>query len=287
MPNKRSRDRQLAKLAQRRAEERHRQHRKRLIVIAVVLGVVLVGGGVVAIAALTGGTPAARATATPKPTSTPSPVAFKKTGTVKPNVKPPKKVACGGSVPPAAGGPKPQWSTVPKNSIDPKKTYEATMVTSCGTITMKLAPKDAPIAVNNFVFLAQHHFYDGTWFHRIAKGFVIQGGDPAGDGSGGPGYRFTTETNPTTKFADASGLLAYANGGPDTNGSQFFVTLGKQPNLDPPNGPYTIFGKVTGGLAALNQIANVPTTASPSNPNEQSQPLQAVYVERVTISVSK
>ena len=134
-----------------------------------------------------------------------------------------------------------------------------------------LDAKGAPIAVNNFVFLAQHHLYEGTWFHRILSTFVIQGGDPKGDGTGGPGYQFTTETNPTTKFADASGLLAYANSGPDTNGSQFFITLAKLPNLDPPNnGPYTIFGTVTQGFDVVKTIAKVPTTANPSGVSESS-----------------
>jgi cyclophilin family peptidyl-prolyl cis-trans isomerase len=161
-------------------------------------------------------------------------------------------------------------------------------VTSCGTIVVRLDAKDVPIAVNNFVFLAEHHLYDGTWFHRILSTFVIQGGDPKGDGTGGPGYQFTTETNPTTKFADASGLFAYANSGPDTNGSQFFITLAKLPNLDPPNnGPYTIFGTVTQGSDVVKKIAAVPTTANPNNPQEQSKPLEAVYVISVKISVSK
>ena len=115
---------------------------------------------------------------------------------------------------------------------------------------------------------------------------MIQGGDPKGDGSGGPGYTFTTETNPTTKFANASGLLAYANSGPNTNGSQFFITLSKQPNLDPPgNGPYTIFGSVTAGTDVVEKIGSVPTKANPGIPGEKSVPLQAVYIESIRISV--
>jgi cyclophilin family peptidyl-prolyl cis-trans isomerase len=167
-------------------------------------------------------------------------------------------------------------------TIDPKKTYVATIKTSCGTIVIKLAPKDAPIGVNNFVFLARHHLYDGTWFQRIAAGFVIQGGDP---GSGGPGYHFAIESNPTTTFASASGLFALANSSrADTNGSQFFITLAKLPNLDQQQLPYTILGQVTQGMDVVKKIASVPTKANPSLPGEKSVPLQAVYVDSVTIA---
>ena len=264
--------------------------RRRNVFIGVVAGVLVIGTASVVAAKVFGGNGAAASgtptrSATPSASASASPGAGRETGTVK-TAPAPAKVACGATAPPTATKPKPQFAGPVPVTIDTKKTYVATMRTSCGSITLKLDPTGAPEGVNNFVFLAKHHLYDGTWFHRIAPGFVIQGGDPKGDGSGGPGYTFTTETNPTTKFANASGLLAYANSGPNTNGSQFFITLSKQPNLDPPgNGPYTIFGSVTAGTDVVEKIGSVPTKANPGIPGEKSVPLQAVYIESIRISV--
>jgi cyclophilin family peptidyl-prolyl cis-trans isomerase len=291
MPS-RSRDRHLAKLAERRRAERSAEIRRRRLLVGSVAGVIVLIAVVVGASKIFGkeatASPTPSASVTPSETVSPTPSAKPGhlTGTVK-TAPAPSKVACDASTPPTASKPKPQFAGPLPMTIDAKKTYTATIETSCGTIVVRLDAKDVPVAVNNFVFLAEHHLYDGTWFHRILSTFVIQGGDPKGDGTGGPGYQFTTETNPTTKFADASGLFAYANSGPDTNGSQFFITLAKLPNLDPPNGPYTIFGTVTQGFDVVKTIAKVPTTANPSNPQEQSTPLQAVYVTSVTISVSK
>jgi cyclophilin family peptidyl-prolyl cis-trans isomerase len=289
MPS-RSRDRHLAKLAERRRAERSAEIRRRRLLVGGVAGVVVLIAVFVAASKIFGTEATATPTASVTPSSTVSPTPTAKpghlTGTVK-TAPAPSKVACGATAPSTASKPKPQFAGPLPTTIDPKKAYTATIATSCGTIVVRLDAKDVPLAVNNFVFLAQHHLYDGTWFHRILRSFVIQGGDPKGDGTGGPGYQFTTETNPNTKFADASGLFAYANSGPDTNGSQFFITLEKLPNLDPPNGPYTIFGTVTQGFDVVKKIAAVPTTANPSNPQEQSKPLEAVYVNSVTISVSK
>jgi len=290
MPS-RSRDRQLAKLAERRRAERLAAVRRRRVFIGVVAGVLVIGTASVVAAKVFGGNGTAASgtptrSATPSASASASPGAGRQTGTVK-TAPAPAKVACGATAPPTATKPKPQFAGPVPVTIDTQKTYMATMRTSCGSITLKLDPAGAPEGVNNFVFLAKHHLYDGTWFHRIAPGFVIQGGDPKGDGSGGPGYTFTTETNPTTKFASASGLLAYANSGPNTNGSQFFITLSKQPNLDPGagNGPYTIFGSVTAGKDVVKRIGSVPTKANPGIPGEKSVPLQAVYVESIRISV--
>src|SRR5205085_8223304 len=123
----------------------------------------------------------------------------------------------------AANEPHAQYSNVPPASVASGRIYLATIQTSCGSFTVKLDPTNTPIATSNFIFLAKQGFYDGTWFHRIAPGFVIQGGDPEGTGNGGPGYQFTNEINPTIKFASGAGVLAYANSGANTNGSQFFV----------------------------------------------------------------
>lgn len=265
--SKRSRERQLAKLAARRQAERDAQRHRRQRSMSGVGAIV----GVAMVATLGlfffNRKDAAQPSATP--TASPSAVV---------------PVACGGSVPDAAGQTKPTFKTPPPMTIDPSKTYTATMRTSCGKVVLELDPGIAPIGVNSFVFLAKRGFYDGLTFQRILKGFVIQGGDPKGDGTGGPGYQFKTETTPTATF-DGAGILAYANSGPDTNGSQFFITLAPTPNLNPStSGSYTIFGKVVQGLDVVQAIGSVPVTANPSS-GETSAPTQTVYIERVTISV--
>jgi peptidyl-prolyl cis-trans isomerase B (cyclophilin B) len=187
-------------------------------------------------------------------------------------------IACGGDdKPPTTGGPSPTpgvatdakctgekigsikregirtFKQAPDRVINPDKQYEAVMKTSKGDIKLSLAAKDAPNTVNNFVFLACEGFYDGLSFHRVVKDpqpFVIQGGDPRGNGSGGPGYIFNDEISPNLKHE--TGTLAMANAGPNTNGSQFYITLAPQPALD---GKYNIFGKVTDGQSVANNIA--------------------------------
>ena len=148
-------------------------------------------------------------------------------GRVTPVVAPPETVACDADVPSDAGEPKRQYPPAPavEDTIDPEATYTATIETSCGTVVLELFADVAPQAVASFVFLAEEGFFDGLTFHRILPGFVIQGGDPLGDGTGGPGYQFVNETDRTHTF-EREGLLAMANSGPDTNGSQFFITLG-------------------------------------------------------------
>lgn len=143
-----------------------------------------------------------------------------------------------------------QYAAAPAMQIDPTKTYRATIRTSKGDIVLDLFPQYAPNTVNNFVFLAQDGFYDGTTFHRVISNFMIQGGDPTASGRGGPGYKFADEfhMNPLTH---ETGVLSMANAGPNTNGSQFFITHGPQPHL---NGRHTVFGKVTAGQDVVNAI---------------------------------
>ncbi|MBK7203296.1 peptidylprolyl isomerase [Candidatus Amarolinea dominans] len=143
-----------------------------------------------------------------------------------------------------------QWSTPPAMKIDVKKNYTATIVTNRGTIEVALSAQYAPKTVNNFVFLARDGFYDGVSFHRVISNFMIQGGDPTGSGSGGPGYRFEDETrgNP---LKHETGVISMANAGPNTNGSQFFITHSPQPHL---NGMHTVFGKVVKGMDVVNAI---------------------------------
>jgi peptidyl-prolyl cis-trans isomerase B (cyclophilin B) len=144
-----------------------------------------------------------------------------------------------------------QYKEPPKMTIDVNKTYTATFVTSKGKIVCELFAKDAPKTVNNFVFLAREKFYDGTIFHRVIKDFMVQGGDPTGTGRGGPGYKFEDETanNPHKHHV---GTLSMANAGPNTNGSQFFITHVATPWLD---GKHTIFGQVKQGQDVVNAIA--------------------------------
>jgi cyclophilin family peptidyl-prolyl cis-trans isomerase len=170
------------------------------------------------------------------------------------------------------------YATAPAMVVDSNKSYEATMVTSKGTMVLKLFVKDAPKTVNNFVFLSREGFYADTVFHRIIKGFMIQGGDPSGNGTGGPGYRF--EDEPVTREY-VKGTIAMANAGPNTNGSQFFIMHADY--ALPKN--YTIFGAIdqsdTTSLSVLDAIGQTPVTMSESG--EQSKPTEKVFVKSVTI----
>jgi cyclophilin family peptidyl-prolyl cis-trans isomerase len=280
MPN-RARDKQLAKLAARRQAERKAAKRRRDLTLGLVGAVVGVGLLVAGYAILTGdGDGDAQASATQSVASQPG----TRSGSVERAAQPPEKVACGAKAPAGAARPSPQFNGPPPMTIDAEATYVATVATSCGTYEVELKPDIAPVAVNSFVFLADQGFYDGLTFHRIVDGFVIQGGDPVGDGSGGPGYQYDIETSPKQTF-DAAGLLAYANSGPGTNGSQFFVTLAPAPQLDPGGevGEFTIFGEVTKGLDVVKRIGKIPGTENPGIPGEKSVPTEAVYIESITI----
>ena len=142
------------------------------------------------------------------------------------------------------------YTAPPSMQIDPDKSYTATISTPRGDIEIDLAAEHAPKTVNNFVVLARDGFYDGLTFHRVIPNFMVQGGDPNGTGTGGPGYKFEDETkgNPLTH---ERGVLSMANAGPNTNGSQFFITHGPQPHLD---GRHTVFGTVTSGMDAVDAI---------------------------------
>ena len=153
-----------------------------------------------------------------------------------------------------------QYSAPPEMSIDPAKQYTATFDTSRGTIVCDLFAKDAPNTVNNFVFLAKEKFYDGTKFHRVIKDFMIQGGDPEGSGRGGPGYRFADEVQ-NNPHKHKVGSLSMANAGPNTNGSQFFITHVVTDWLD---GKHTVFGQVKSGQNVVNSIQQGDTLKSVS-----------------------
>jgi peptidyl-prolyl cis-trans isomerase B (cyclophilin B) len=143
-----------------------------------------------------------------------------------------------------------QFQQPPKMTIDPGKKYVATFETSKGNVVCDLFTKDAPVTVNNFVFLAREKFYDGTKFHRVIGDFMVQGGDPTGTGSGGPGYRFADEVK-NNPHKHQVGSLSMANAGPNTNGSQFFITHVVTDWLD---GKHTVFGQVKD--AQSQQVVN-------------------------------
>ncbi len=181
--------------------------------------------------------------------------------------------------PPAPTGEK-KYDKPPAMQIDPNKQYTAVLHTTMGDITVQLFAKDAPKAVNNFVFLAKDKFYDNVKFHRIIKTFMIQTGDPLGNGTGGPGYTFEDELNNGHKYEP--GVVAMANAGPNTNGSQFFIGSGQDvAGLDhSPN--YTIFGKVTKGMDVVQKIAAVKVKQNPVT-QEPSEPEQTVSIKSITI----
>ena len=165
-----------------------------------------------------------------------------------------------------------QWSSPPAMTIDPAVAYTAVLNTSAGAITVELLPTEAPNTVNNFIFLAREGFYDNVIFHRTIEGFMIQGGDPTGTGGGGPGYRFADES---VQRPYARGVLAMANAGPNTNGSQFFIMHADYPL--PPN--YTIFGQAVAGLETIDTIATAPTQPG----GEGSTPVNPVVIQSVEI----
>jgi len=270
MGNKRTRDRQLAKQAARRRQQRYVARRKRTATILTGLGIGLFAIVIAFVVLSNGGDDSPAAGPTPTgPSSAPG------KNTVVPVVQPPAQVACGAKAPPAAGKPKPQFPSPPKMAIDPDKTYTATMRTSCGDITIDLLAEGAPKTVNSFVFLSDEGFYDGLTFQRIVPGFLIQGGDPLGNGAGDPGYEYENEA-PKGETYDSAGILAMANAGPDTNGSQFFITLAESDALRPEE--YTIFGHVTDGQDVVDEIAKIPV--------DGETPTEAVYIDSVKIRES-
>lgn len=153
-----------------------------------------------------------------------------------------------------------QYDAPPPQVIDSDKQYTATVVLDNGEeIVIELFPQSAPVTVNNFVFLAQNGWYDDVMFHRVIPGFMAQTGDPSGTGAGGPGYTIPDEFDPELEFT-GEGIVAMANQGPDTGGSQWFITYADTPHL---NGLHTIFGQVTAGMDAVNNI----TPRDPQDPN--------------------
>jgi cyclophilin family peptidyl-prolyl cis-trans isomerase len=269
MPNRRTRDRQLRKLHERRIAERRRQKRQRsftmivssLLVLALTVGLVLVLAN--------RKKPVASPAHTGTPTSSVTP-----TASATPSPKGSPGSNCGYTKTSEDSGSK-GAQPLPTFTIDVKKTYTATVQTSMGTFTVALNAQAAPCTVNSFVYLAKRHFYDGLIFHRIIKDFVVQGGDPTGTGSGGPGYKFNDELANGLKYD--LGSLAMANSGANTNGSQWFVVTGAQGESLPNS--YTIFGKVTAGMDVVQKIGAVKTATG-------DKPVTDVTMVKVTIKVT-
>lgn len=268
--SKRSYDKRIARKREQEKQQRQRARRMKQVRVGVSAGIAVAVVVVAIVFAMKGDETNPAANPTASPSASPS-----ATGT-----------PCAGPTPPKAS-PK-TYKSFPKTVIRNDRKYVVTMVTSCGTVQMTLDPKLAPKAVNNFVFLVREKFYDGLTFHRIepnAPFQLVQGGDPSGNGTGGPGYKFVIE-KPTPsatseyvkKTADGrtlylDGVVAMANsGGTDTNGSQFFIDA-----IDvelPPN--YTVLGKVNAtSMAIIDKMVRVPVN--------QTTPVPPVYIIRVTV----
>ncbi len=230
--------------------------RKRLLILVFAPGVLALlaaacgGGG-------KSGLPTGPTGASATPSSTPSPPA----ATTAPGgdaAAPTTTVTCGAGQSDSAASKiatiqrtgQRSFKSAPARVIDPAKTYYAFLTTSRGDVVLQLAAKDAPATVNNFVFLSCEGYYDGLTFHRYEPDFVIQGGDPAGNGSGGPGYTIPDEISPNWRH-DTGALAMAKSNQPNSAGSQFYITLTPQPSL---NGRYTVFGKVTAGLDVVRTL---------------------------------
>jgi cyclophilin family peptidyl-prolyl cis-trans isomerase len=160
-----------------------------------------------------------------------------------------------------------RYAQPPAMGIAPNKHYQATFHTSRGDFAVELFAEQAPVTVNNFVFLARDGFYNNTTFHRVIKGFMAQAGDPQGTGTGGPGYQFNDERGALALKHDSAGILSMANAGANTNGSQFFITYGPTPHL---NGKHAVFGRVVSGMDVVNSIRE-------RDPQRDRQPGDEIY----------
>ncbi|HEX5266765.1 MAG TPA: peptidylprolyl isomerase [Acidimicrobiales bacterium] len=241
--------------AQLQAAQKRRGRRRQ----AYIFGVLAVGIGVViAVLNISGGSKptnvAAKGSTTTSTTS-----ASSTTSTTSSTPAPASSVAaselsCFG----ISGNPsrKTKFSAAPPMCINSAKSYKAVVQTDVGTFDISLDPKAAPKTVNNFVYLSLYHYYDGIVFHRVIPGFVVQGGDPTGTGTGGPGYQFADELPKAGAYK--IGSLAMANSGPSTNGSQFFIITGSQGVQLPPQ--YSLFGQVTTGMSVVSAIEKDGTT---------------------------
>jgi cyclophilin family peptidyl-prolyl cis-trans isomerase len=274
VPRPQKRARQKAARAARLAEQQRQLKRKRNVRRVTVI--VFVGAIVVGIIALAGGFSTSTKPAATTSSSTTSTTSASTTSTTATTSSATKlKQDAADQIAVRAGCPsnpdtkltKPSWNKAPALTIDTSKTYTATVKTDAGTFVITLDPKSAPIAVNSFVFLARHNFFNCVIFHRVIPGFVVQGGDPTGTGTGGPGYEFTEEGPPTAAKGSPQyplGSVAMANSSsgshdPSTNGSQFFIVTGS--SGESLSNDYVLFGKVTSGMSVVQTINNDGSTS--------------------------
>src|SRR5688572_13072529 len=166
-----------------------------------------------------------------------------------------------------------QYDKPPSLDIDLKKSYTATFKTKHGDIKIELFAKQAPVTVNNFVFLARDGYFDGTTFHRVIPDFMVQGGDPTGTGTGGPGYRIPDEFHPELRH-DGPGVLSMANAGPNTGGSQFFITHVATPWLDD---RHAVFGEVVDGMEVIGVIRE----RDPQRDREPGDRIERIEIEEL------
>jgi cyclophilin family peptidyl-prolyl cis-trans isomerase len=272
MPDpKRERQRQNREAGRAAQLEAARQAKKKQSAIRVaVVAAMAVGLAVLGAALFSGGDEKDDAAAGDSTTTSSGPAAT--TTTVDPAVL--AKVQCNDTKPPDNPN-RPTFKEPPPMTIDAAKKYTATMETSCGKIEIDLDPKAAPKTVNSFVFLAKQKYFDGLTFHRVVKDFVIQGGDPQGTGSGGPGYEFEDEL-PQAGYQ--IGSLAMANSGANTNGSQFFIITGNEGAQLPSK--YNLFGQVTSGV----EVAQKLETFAQDPPDPNGKPSRTLYILKVTIT---
>jgi cyclophilin family peptidyl-prolyl cis-trans isomerase len=251
----------------RRAQQRANQRRRTIIFAVIALGII-------GLIYFTTRHSKSKKVATTAATST---VPGATTASTAPVVSVPVIAAPAGAGCPKFDGSSPHYTkfaAAPPNCLDPAKTYTLTFETDAGTFAAVLDQQQAPKTANNFAFLAGYHYFDGIAFHRVIPGFVIQGGDPTGTGSGGPGYQFADELPKAGQYK--VGSLAMANSGANTNGSQFFVITGDQGVALPPQ--YSLFGQVTSGMDVVKKIE--------ADGSQSGTPAVLHKMTKVTVAVS-
>lgn len=260
-------ERGLARARARRARRRQRDRRRRRWVIAGVIGAVVLAG--VSAFALLPTTTAPIVEDAPPTTPTADPTAREGTRTV----------ACGGERPERPAEAPSTFPEPPRAELDPDARYRATVVTSCGAITIDLFTGRSPRTVENFVALARADFYVGVTFHRVIQGFMIQAGDPTGTGGGDPGYTIEGEVRAAEQEGYRRGIVAMANrgGDPNTASTQFFIVQGEEVELPP---QYAVFGEVAQGMDVVDTIAAIRTGVVDG---QADVPTETVHIERVTV----
>lgn len=276
MANERSpkRERQKQRRDEKRRaqeEEAARRRRNRILTLGVITGILVLGLAAIVFLATRTDEPPTTASpgASPDPATDTEPDATSDPG----SDTDPAAVACGGEVPETAEEEKPMFDAPQQQDLDPEATTVWRLETSCGAIDIELAVDRAPETTNSIAFLTRQGFFDGLTFHRVVPGFVIQGGDPEGTGSGGPGYQITEP--PPEGIAYDTGTVAMAKAGPDpagTSGSQFFIVSGDATSLPP---DFALVGEVVSGMDAVGEIESLGTGDGP--------PSETVYIEQATI----